>query len=61
MKRSIAVLLCLFLALASHSALAANYHVYKKFEAISHSNQPKRCGHHRCICAPIGFERQAAE
>jgi TonB family protein len=60
MKRSIAVLLCFFLGLASQSAGAANYHVYKKFEAISHSNQPKRCRHHGCICAPMDLARDTA-
>jgi TonB family protein len=60
MKTSSGTLLCFFLALASPSAWAANYHVYKKFDAISHSNQLKPCRHHGCTCAPMDRAGNAA-
>jgi TonB family protein len=53
MRKSIAVLLCLLPALVSQSAGATNYHVYRKFEAVCHDNQLKRCSHHRCTSAPM--------
>jgi TonB family protein len=60
MKTSSATRLCFFLALTSQSAWAANYHVYKKFDAISHSNQLKWCGHHCCTCAHMNLARDTA-
>jgi TonB family protein len=60
MKTSSATPLCFFLALTSQSTWAANYHVYKKFDAVSHSNQPKWCGHHGCACAHMNLARGTA-
>ena len=48
MVRSIAVLFCFFLTLVSQSAGATNYHVYRKFEAVCHDNQLRRCSRHKC-------------
>ena len=60
MRGSIAVLLSSLLALFCQSAGATNYHVYRKFETVCHSNQLKRCSRHRCTSGHMDLTRDTS-
>jgi TonB family protein len=53
MRRPIAAVFASLFALLSQSAGATNYHVYRKFQSVCHSNQPKRCSHLQCTSADM--------
>jgi hypothetical protein len=60
MRGPIAALLFSLLALFSQSAGATNYHVYRKFEVVCHSNQLKRCNRHRCTSGQMDLTQDSS-